>query len=315
MILTPLLLVFVLNRLNLAPNLFPYQFVFYIFVAFGCVIVLPLFAALEESLHIAVCIQQGKSNLIEGIFIDYALIKGKYRIFVKKTAATFYGSFTTLERIQMHGAPSALILVFMSILFILILFLVHIPISYLVLLGLFLFIPPIVGLLPNKSYENDGYFIIKYARQLRLSAPQTIQQVLYGMFLALRYGFLGLRGVKKYNTKLLRASDFVKSGDYKNALPILEAELKKDPSDPEICNNIAWCYAELGINLDRAMELVKKAIEIEPVEALYHDTLGWCYNKNGELDNAKDQIDEAIKLEPNNNSFQEHLKRIEAAQR
>jgi hypothetical protein len=174
--------------------------------------------------------------------VSYVAIKRKYKVFIKSIATGFCGSFDLLERIQILGSAPSLVLLFTNIIFFLIFVSTKFPIKFVILLWVLFFCVQIATLFPIKFInKTDGYFIVKYARHLNLSVQQTIGQVLYGMFLALRYVFLGSRGVKKYNTKLLRASDFVKSGDHKNALPILEAELTRDPSNPEICNNIAWC--------------------------------------------------------------------------
>jgi hypothetical protein len=315
LILAPLILYFILHRLYITPVFFINQFAFYIIFALGGVIIVPLLVALEESLHMAVCIQQGKSNYIKGVVITYALIKDKHRIFIKKAAANFYGGFTPLERIQIHGAAPCLILFLMSIIFFLVVFLVHLPIQYLILLGIFMFISPILNLVPSKFDETDGYFIVEHARHLKLSALQTIGQVLYGMFLASRYVVLGTRGITKFNKKLASASEFFEKGNFKKALSLLEENFKKNQNNPEICNNIACCYAELGTNLERAITLAKKAIDLDADQALYHDTLGWCYYKNSNLDKAKECIIKAINIDPDNEIFQKHLTAIENAKK
>lgn len=270
--------------------------------------------ALEESLHMAVCIQQGKSNFIEGVAVTYIVTKKHQRIFMNSVVTKFRGTFTYTERIQMHGAAPLLILLFLCLLFTLVLLLTQIPNKYIVLLWMVLSIAPIGTLLPHKFVvESDGYQIVKCARRLKFSVSQTIRELLYGMILGMRYVALGTRGVSKDNTKLICAFELVEKGDFEKALSILEKEFKSNLNNPEICNNIAWCYAELGTNLDRAINMAKKAIDLDSGEAVYHDTLGWCHYKNGDFDKAKDYVNRAIKIDPDNSILQEHKKKIETA--
>ena len=51
-------------------------------------------------------------------------------------------------------------------------------------------------------------------------------------------------------------------------------------------NSLSYLYAEQGIKLDEAKELVEKALEIEPSNGAYLDTLGWVYFKKGQNDEA-----------------------------
>jgi hypothetical protein len=315
LILALLLFVFVLNRLYLTPVFLSNQFVFYIIIALSCALLLPLFVALEESLHMGVCIQQGKSHFIQGVAITYAFIRNKHRIFIKRATANFYGNFTLEEKIQIHSAAPCLILILMGIIYLLIVSSTRLPTEYLILLAIILFISPILNLVPSKSDKTDGYFIIQCAQQLQLSTLQTIKQILHGMFLALRYVFLGTLNVRKYKAKLKSASESVEKGNFEKALSILEKEAKNRPNDPELCNNIAWCYAELGNNLDRAITMAKMAIELDSGEAIYYDTLGWCYYKNSNFDRARECIIKAIKIDSNNEIFQKHLTAIEDAKK
>ena len=43
--------------------------------------------------------------------------------------------------------------------------------------------------------------------------------------------------------------------------------------------------------------MVKRALEIQPRNGAYHDTLGWGYYKKGEYNKAKEHIEKAIKWE------------------
>jgi len=55
-------------------------------------------------------------------------------------------------------------------------------------------------------------------------------------------------------------------------------------------------YADEGINLDEAIDLIKRALEISPNNGAYIDSLGWAYFKRGMTDEAMIQLEKAITL-------------------
>ena len=314
------LLLFILFPLSVFSVFFHLIFLLLLFLNIFYFVIMPVVViALEEAFHMAVCIQQGNAHSIMGVIVSYDVNKRYLPIFMNSVVTKFRGNFTLSERIQIHGAAPLLMLLVLSIFFTLVLLLTEIPNKYIIWLWATLSIAPIGSLIPHKLVvESDGYQVVKCARYLKFSALQTIRELLFGMLLGIRYLFLGSWGERKYdalNTRLMSAFEFVKNGDYKNALTILEKELKRDASDPEVCNNIAWCYAELGTNIEKAITLAEKAVELMPNDALYHDTLGWCYYKKGDLDKARDCVLLALKIEPDNLTFQDHLKTIDSVRK
>jgi tetratricopeptide (TPR) repeat protein len=77
-------------------------------------------------------------------------------------------------------------------------------------------------------------------------------------------------------------------------------------------NNIAWFSAQIGQNLDEALQFAKKAVELEPI-ASHLDTLGYVHYKRGEYQEAEKEILRALELEPKNEEYQKHLEEIQTA--
>ena len=69
-------------------------------------------------------------------------------------------------------------------------------------------------------------------------------------------------------------------------------------------------YAEEGSNLDEAVTLIKRAIELDPYNGAYIDSLGWAYFQSNMTAEALVELEKAIKLEPNDPEIREHLKRV-----
>ena len=74
-----------------------------------------------------------------------------------------------------------------------------------------------------------------------------------------------------------------------------------------ILNNFAYSLAERGIELDRALKMVQKAVDEEPENSSYLDTIGWVYYQKGEYDKALKYIEKAIEFDQNNATLLDHL--------
>ena len=63
-----------------------------------------------------------------------------------------------------------------------------------------------------------------------------------------------------------------------------------------------------NLNVEEGGELIKKALEIEPENGAYLDSLGWYYYKTNRFDEALGQLQQAIeKLKPEDAVVYEHL--------
>ncbi|CUU05626.1 Tfp pilus assembly protein PilF [Candidatus Thermokryptus mobilis] len=73
-----------------------------------------------------------------------------------------------------------------------------------------------------------------------------------------------------------------------------ELGLKISPNNHLILNNYSYTLAERGEKLELALEMAKKAIEQEPENPAYLDTIGWIYFKLGDYEKAKYYIQMAV---------------------
>jgi tetratricopeptide (TPR) repeat protein len=82
---------------------------------------------------------------------------------------------------------------------------------------------------------------------------------------------------------------------YHEAAGAYAQAVKLAPDNADALNNLAWAYAELGANLDEAVELCTRAIKLRPAQrAGYLDTLGWVYLKQGKSRQAANTFEEAL---------------------
>ena len=59
-----------------------------------------------------------------------------------------------------------------------------------------------------------------------------------------------------------------------------------DPKNAEAYNYAGYMFAEKGIRLDEAERLIQKALELEPENGYYIDSLGWAYYQQGRYTDA-----------------------------
>jgi len=90
--------------------------------------------------------------------------------------------------------------------------------------------------------------------------------------------------------------------------------LKLKPDFAEALNYLGYMWAEQGEQLDRAHEMIAKALKLQPKNAAYLDSMGWVLFKQGKPKKALDYILKAVELtkEPDPTLF-DHLGDIYAA--
>ena len=71
-----------------------------------------------------------------------------------------------------------------------------------------------------------------------------------------------------------------------SALLYANHKYSQDTNSAENMNTLSWALVSLGDNLDKAIELSKDAVQLEPNSPHYIDTLGFAYYKKGDYDNA-----------------------------
>jgi len=87
----------------------------------------------------------------------------------------------------------------------------------------------------------------------------------------------------------------------------MEMVIKIDPQHADALNYIGYTYAVEGIHLDRALELIERAIKYRPDSGYIIDSLGWVYFRKGQYDKALGELKRAIELSPEDPTIHEHL--------
>jgi predicted Zn-dependent protease len=102
-------------------------------------------------------------------------------------------------------------------------------------------------------------------------------------------------------------SVYERSGAKKDAERTFTQILDKHPDNAATLNYLGYMWAETGVNLDRAAEMLNRAVNQEPRNGAYIDSLGWVYYQQGKLDLAEKYLTDATRLLPRDATVHEHL--------
>jgi tetratricopeptide (TPR) repeat protein len=87
-----------------------------------------------------------------------------------------------------------------------------------------------------------------------------------------------------------------RKGDLDGAVDLKRGILDTLPEHAPTANDLAYHFAVQGESLDEALELATIAVEAEPDNPAYVDTLGWVYYKLGRFDEAAAELGRSLAL-------------------
>lgn len=119
------------------------------------------------------------------------------------------------------------------------------------------------------------------------------------------------RALEKYpdNVELLYEYGMYleQTGRQDQAIAIMEKVLVLKPDHAAALNFIGYSWADRGEHLDKALEYIRRAVELKPKNGYIRDSLGWVYYRLGELDKAQQELEKAVTLSADDPAIQEHL--------
>ena len=96
-------------------------------------------------------------------------------------------------------------------------------------------------------------------------------------------------------------SAYAVQGKLEKSRTAYERVLEFAPDEAEALNNLSWLYShEQPLQMERALEYSQKAIQIEPDNAHYRDTLGHVYMLRGQWPKAVEELQTALNGMPDN---------------
>ena len=103
------------------------------------------------------------------------------------------------------------------------------------------------------------------------------------------------------------AAALERSGAWDEAVVQFRKLLDKHPDNAAALNYLGYMFADKGVHLDEAKEMLTKAVKLDPTSGAFQDSLGWVYFRLGELDRAERFLSEAVRLDPFDATVREHV--------
>ena len=97
-----------------------------------------------------------------------------------------------------------------------------------------------------------------------------------------------------------------KQKNFPDAEAAFKQLLSRDSENAPALNYLGYMLAERGERLDESVNLLQKALQIDPENGSYLDSLGWAYFKAEKLDLAEDNLRRAADQLKTNSVIQDH---------
>lgn len=96
-----------------------------------------------------------------------------------------------------------------------------------------------------------------------------------------------------------------------NQWPKAEADFHKalelHPDQPLVLNYLGYSWVDMKMNLDPALDMIRKAVELRPNDGYIVDSLGWAYYRLGRFDEAVVELERAVSLMASDPIINDHL--------
>jgi tetratricopeptide (TPR) repeat protein len=87
-----------------------------------------------------------------------------------------------------------------------------------------------------------------------------------------------------------------RTGDTTTAERELDRVIEAQPNNAEALNYLGYSLADRNLELDKAMDLLKRAVALEPENPYYLDSLGWAWYRQGDRQRALYYLGRALEL-------------------
>jgi tetratricopeptide (TPR) repeat protein len=83
--------------------------------------------------------------------------------------------------------------------------------------------------------------------------------------------------------------------------------LEFEPEQPFVLNYLGYSWIDQGLNLDRAQDMIRRAVKLRPKDGFIVDSLGWGYYRVGKYAEAVTELERAVEIRPQDPVINDHL--------
>jgi len=89
-----------------------------------------------------------------------------------------------------------------------------------------------------------------------------------------------------------------RAGEWPKAEADFEYALQLAPDQPNVLNYLGYAWVDQGRNVDRARQMIERAVEQRPNDGAFIDSLGWVLLRQGDTAGALKDLERAVELQP-----------------
>lgn len=97
------------------------------------------------------------------------------------------------------------------------------------------------------------------------------------------------------------------TGRWPEAETDLKTALALQPGNASILNYLGYAYIDRGLNYEAALDMIRRAVELEPQSGYIVDSLGWAHYRMGRYELAARFLERAVELSPGEALLNDHL--------
>jgi tetratricopeptide (TPR) repeat protein len=105
----------------------------------------------------------------------------------------------------------------------------------------------------------------------------------------------------------LRGSTFERDKRYPEAEEQFKKVLASDPEHASTLNYLGYMLADQNMKLEEALSYIKRAVDLDPANGAYLDSLGWAYFRLGKYEQAEDNLLKASQKINTDPTVHDHL--------
>ena len=128
---------------------------------------------------------------------------------------------------------------------------------------------------------------------------------------SIKYYSLALNEINRDNSlypKILdrRGTSYERIDEWKKAEKDLMESLELSPDQPHVLNYLAYSWIDKGINLDKGLDMLKKATQLKQNDGYIIDSLGWAYYAKKNYVEAEKFLQRAVQILPQDPIINDH---------
>jgi Flp pilus assembly protein TadD len=104
-----------------------------------------------------------------------------------------------------------------------------------------------------------------------------------------------------------RGMAFQRLNNWPKAEKDLMQALALQPDNPDLLNFIGYSWTERGMNTDKALSYLRKAVDLKPRDGFILDSYGWALYRSGQYAEAVKWMEQAISRMPDDATVLDHL--------